>query len=560
MIAVLFFLFFSIDRLTAGVHSKPETVTPPTLEKKIANSMDGAIELEYSFWKAPSTMLQAFRFRIVNRSSASRTVRITLQDSYSPWKKPYYSKTIHIPGGRTVLEHAYPPFICSQSGSTAYADFDSGERIQLAAISRDNGSFASRSSTLEKMAALEPVATEDLDLWEARDLAGIPLIRIRPAFWENLSGNRKRFLLEWVVRGGTLQITAPPSFAENLRKTWPPPMDFDESGERYGAGAILSREDFQKNPSAGFPESNVFFRCLDEWNGKNREPIYWEMSTLRPAYFVPLLILAGILGGPGVFLWCRRKNRPALALLLIPAISLLSCLLLLFFALFRDGIHPKVLFRSMTCLDQRSSRYRVYSFTGLEAPLGLVEDLEFAEDSIVVFFRRENVRTEVEGGKLRLDGMVRPRIPLFFSVVRDAAGRGRIEVLEETDVVPAAGSAASESVSSSPRRIRIINGLGTDLKSFVLRDRSGAYWRAGSSSSPVVQAGGEMLLSPCSSPPGELYGAMENLYYGDNQLFYPGPIPPGSWQAELQENVFAEFPLRHCVFKEGSRHFVTARY
>lgn len=542
------------------MYSAPETASPPKPEKGIINSVDGVVELEYSWWNTSNTMLQAYRFRIVNRSSKARTLQIALRDSYSPLEKPYYSKRIRIPAGRTVLEHMYPPVICDLGGSGVYVSFDSGEWIPLPKTSCVSAGFYYSTVNSEKVVAGEPASTSDLDLWEARDLAGVPLLRIRPAFWEDLSESRKRFLLEWVVRGGTLQITAPPSFAETLRKTWPPSMDFVNAEERYGAGVLLSQEDFQQDPIAGFPEKNVLFRCLEGIGGKNRTPVHWELSSLHPRYFIPLLILAGILGGPGVFLWCRRKNRPALALLLIPAISLLSCLLLLFFALFRDGIHPKVLFRSMTCLDQRSSRYRVYSFTGLEAPLGLVEDLEFAEDSIVVFFRRENVRTEVEGGKLRLDGMVRPRIPLFFSVVRDAAGRGRIEVLEETDLVPAAGSAASESVSSSPRRIRIINGLGTDLKSFVLRDRSGAYWRADSSSSPVVQAGGEMLLSPCSSPPGELYGAMENLYYGDNQLFYPGPIPPGSWQAELQENVFAEFPLRHCVFKEGSRHFVTARY
>lgn len=520
--------------MASVLHSVEIRTTPIT---SITNSNDKQIEVTTSYWETTNTGVAVIRMTIFNRSQRNRDVTVT----FSSYSDTFYTKTIRVPAGKTVRQIICPPYAADFNYCTLNVSFSGKSDNQQVATFNHNklNNYSPRNYENTLIYKLENVSV--LDGWTAQEMKGVFIIRITEDYWKKISETNRRLLLNWVVGGGVLQVEGRPEFSSELREKYPPELNFSNSGtDYYGAGIITSKEAFDDNDVPGYlPTMTLFSECLGLPVG-NKENVSWSMAPLRPDIFIPILIIIGFLIGPAIFLWCRWKKYPGMALVLIPAVSIIACISLLIFALFSEGVRPKISTRSITFLDQNAAQYRTYAFFGIEAPLGLFEPLEFSEDSLVYLYGKENLLATVRDGKINLSSMVRPRIPIFLSVSQEGTGRReRINVSETGDGVV------------------VTNGLGSDLTSFVLCDKQGRYWKANS----TVKAGEDLPLTLISKKPAPLYSGMNQIYYGDNKLFYTrGELDESTWQAELANNVFAELSIKKYVEKNESTHFVIGKY
>ncbi len=275
-----------------------------------------------------------------------------------------------------------------------------------------------------------------------------------------------------------------------------------------------------------------------------------------PARGLFLLILVFAVGIGPVNVWLLARFRRRIWLWWnVPAISLLACLAVFFYAAFSEGWTSRSMIASLTFLDERSHRATTIGYVSLYCPLA-PGGLHFGVDTDVAQAGRETPDYDRYGpprspGRPRqstesrrtvdwtvdqhlVSGWVTPRVPAYFQIRKNEDRRERLSVVKRAD-----GSLA------------VVNALGADIRRVLVADASGRVFEG-----QDIPAGAERTLSPANrtaksktSPQAELRSMLlSNDWLGRFQsLGGEGSrneqLVPGSYIATLAESPFVELPL-----------------
>jgi hypothetical protein len=262
-----------------------------------------------------------------------------------------------------------------------------------------------------------------------------------------------------------------------------------------------------------------------------------------------LVLLFGLGIGPANLWLLSRYKRRIWLWWNVPAISLLTCLVVFGYSLASEGLigHGKI--ASMTLLDERCHRAATFGYVSYYCPLTPSAGPRFGVDSDValldteinpmrLYMRRES------GDSLRLvdwtsdqrltSGWVSARVPAYFQFRKNEDRRERLSVEKKAD-----GS------------LKIVNALGADIRRLYLADQSGRVFEG-----QDIPAGAERTLT--ASAAGGLAGETAQTFarnvftsadwLGGFHKSMESKVPaemlsPGCYIAYLQKSPFVESPL-----------------
>ena len=206
-----------------------------------------------------------------------------------------------------------------------------------------------------------------------------------------------------------------------------------------------------------------------------------------------LVMLFGVGIGPAnVWLLSRYKRRIWLWWN-VPAISLLTCLIVFAYSLASEGITGRGKTASLTLLDERFHRAITIGYASYYCPLTPSVGPRFSVDTDVTLlenklepWRRFSTRGLSAGLRLvdwtndqhLASGWVSARVPAYFQMRKNEDRRERLSVEKKTD-----GS------------LKIVNALGADIKRLYWADASGRIFEG-----HTIPAGAERTLSVMGTP------------------------------------------------------------
>jgi hypothetical protein len=464
-----------------------------------------------------------------NQSSVEQNAAIMQND----YRKSVFIKNIRIPQGSSAAVKVYTPVF---PGSYTYWDLvvkniKRKENGHIGNFSCDHN-YRNNSGDIPLIRPKDARQLPD----SFRDYVNMPTISLSENVWNSMNEKQRSAMLDWVYIGGSINFeTDNEGFIAEIYKKYPP-SSFSAKKQKfdYGLGRVKTMKNLEKG------EKNYLMEIFLSAFSSNPP---WEMTRISPPLMILMVTFFAILIGPGVIIASKRLKKPLLPLLFIPAISTAACIILLLISLLSDGITPKILTRSITHLDQIKGIAFISQRTGLEAPLGLIAPVEVPETSILYLNSKDDRsrtfegRVVAENGKLKVHNFVLPRTPEFIALTKLEHRREKLDVREGNPV-------------------SVTNGLGSEIKNLLLKDYKGVYWRSHSSLRPgenaqLEQIGKEPFADEYAGFPSDILNTMAKM---------KAELSPGSYQADLEDNVFGEPIIQKAEKLPDKFYFLVGRY
>ena len=204
---------------------------------------------------------------------------------------------------------------------------------------------------------------------------------------------------------------------------------------------------------------------------------------VRGMFFLMLLFAVAI--GPVNLIVLSRKKRRLWMLWTVPVISLLTCAAVFAYATFSEGWNRHGRTEGLTILDERIHRATTIGWTAFYASLTPNDGLHFSYDTELTpqdYDKRYGGASNT-GTARTIDwtqdqhlasGWMNARIPAHFMLRKTEVRRERVTVRTEAN-----------------GRLKVVNGLGADIRLFWLADRNGTIHTAKN-----ILAGAEAELTP----------------------------------------------------------------
>jgi hypothetical protein len=253
---------------------------------------------------------------------------------------------------------------------------------------------------------------------------------------------------------------------------------------------------------------------------------------VRGTVFIMLAFV--VLIGPVNLYVLSRMNRRTWLLWTIPAISLVTCLLVFAYSLLREGVTPDVRTEGLTLLDQLNRRATSVGMTAFYCPLTPSKGVSFRFDTeatplvnVEPWGRRSGTQREVDWTQSQQlgRGWVMARVPAHFQLRKSETRRERLQL------------------DASNGQLTVINGLGAGIRSLWLADSSGRIYRATN-----VAVGQKAALSPNSANPSVtdqlgprlLFERTGFQAWNSDTSAITAYLLPNTYIAELDANPFLE--------------------
>ncbi|MCS7015498.1 MAG: hypothetical protein NZM42_05175 [Gemmatales bacterium] len=248
--------------------------------------------------------------------------------------------------------------------------------------------------------------------------------------------------------------------------------------------------------------------------------------------FFLLLVAFSVLIGPVAILTLNRYRRLIWLMWIIPLVAATTCLLILAYGFFGEGLSARVAIRSLTLLDERHHRATTLGVLGIYSPITPPGGVQWDYDLEPTFFSQWKYihdtysygyysRGPYSGSRNRdrwaidwtqrqhlTGGYVLPRVREFVLARRSEVRRERL-VLRRAE-----------------NRLWAANNFGVTLRNLVVCDHEGLWWRA-----DQLAAGEEVELQR-SEPPESYTRTLARVHRDPKSLLLPSQNP----DAEL--NVF----------------------
>lgn len=251
-----------------------------------------------------------------------------------------------------------------------------------------------------------------------------------------------------------------------------------------------------------------------------------------------LMLLFVIVIGPVNLIWLARRKRKIWLLWTVPAISLMTCLIVASFALFGEGWSATARTEALTILDETAHRATTIGWTAFYSPITPSEGLHFTQDTELSpqlpesysYRRRAPERTIDWTNDQHLSaGWITARVPVFFKLRKSETRRERLNIQSE------AGGAAT-----------LVNGLGAEISQVWWADADGKIHTATN-----VPAGAQARLQAtelkASTTVSRLRDAFSTDWLEQFKEFTDKPqevLMPNSYLAVLEASPFVEEGLK----------------
>ena len=257
-----------------------------------------------------------------------------------------------------------------------------------------------------------------------------------------------------------------------------------------------------------------------------------------------LMLLFVIVIGPVNLFWLARRKRKIWLLWTVPAVSLMTCLMVAGFALFGEGWNATARTEALTILDETAHRATTIGWTGFYSPVTPSEGLHFSPDTELIpqipenySYRRPAERTIDWTNDQHLSaGWVTARVPAFFKIRKSEARRERLTISQGD-----AGAAT------------LVNGLGADISQIWWADADGKIHSATN-----VTAGAQAKLQAtelkASAEPSRLRAVFSQDWLEQFKALSEKPqeaLMPNSYLAVLESSPFVEEGLNGVKNRKG---------
>lgn len=357
----------------------------------------------------------------------------------------------------------------------------------------------------------------------------------------------ERTLSNWVFAGGTLVVIVPPD------AVWPEGKElFGNQPQitRYGWGSrVLMRpisaaeakkktektekaegpftEPEQKAPST--PGLNYLKQQVEE-SGTRGDPSEYSQENYYSLLHLPIpdvplqllfLVMAAfvLLIGPANFFILRKFRREPLILVTTPVISLVFCLLVIGFITVGEGWYSRARGLGVTLLDQDTKLAATRAMMAVYSPVPPRSGFEFDSDDVLRFSGAGRLDLREDSSQRLSSGLIRPRLPLGYSIDRVSMQREHLKLTREKDGVG------------------VVNGLGVRLASLLVVAPDGWVYRSEEPIEPGARAvlRRSQSVKDCGLDRSEIQKRLLN----DKEKCRPGGlIPYGYYLAFANEPVF----------------------
>jgi hypothetical protein len=358
-------------------------------------------------------------------------------------------------------------------------------------------------------------------------------------------------LWRYVENGGSVLVVGKPK---------PPPKEWDhrmaeEAGlicyyRGFGDWLVNPEVDVQKwsnrtwqRIGQSWGNSGLPLKAMQSVSDAHRSfPVVDDVSIPVRGLFVVMLLFAIVLGPVNIHLLTRQKRRIWM-LWTVPAISFVTCLLVLAYMLVSEGWQGNVRAEGLTVLDENNLQASTIGWVGYYTPVAPGDGLHFSEETELApqigldrysYRRQVSPRTlDWSNGQNLRSGWVTARIPAHFKLrSSQSQRRERVSLQREKD-----GSLIA------------VNHLGADIKQLWIADERGTVYGASN-----IPKEGKALLTAQGKATGSLIG-LRDIYTQDWLRAYdrlmknPNDyLMPGSYLAALDSTPFIEEGL------PGARH------
>ena len=215
--------------------------------------------------------------------------------------------------------------------------------------------------------------------------------------------------------------------------------------------------------SSGFSSSDV----VGSQNLNGIFPVV-ERADLPVRGMTFLMLLFILIVGPVNLLVLRAMKRRIWFLWTIPVISAITCLIVLIYSLFSEGVTPSTRTEAVTLLDQSAKRATTSALAAFYCPLTPGDGLRFSAETEVTPLlsaesRRNGDSREVDwsNGQHLTRGWVNARVPTHFVIRKSEPRRERLQLERAADGT-----------------LTVVNGLGANVKTLWLADAQGRLHEA----------------------------------------------------------------------------------
>ncbi|MGA2229667.1 MAG: hypothetical protein ABSH22_01965 [Tepidisphaeraceae bacterium] len=253
----------------------------------------------------------------------------------------------------------------------------------------------------------------------------------------------------------------------------------------------------------------------------------------RGLVFVMLVFI--ILIGPVNLIVLSRRKRRTWMLWTIPAISLLTTLIVFAYSLFSEGITPTIGIAGLTVLDQGAHHAATIGGEGYYCPLTPSGGLHFDSDTEATPLVNANDRSgsgrEVDWTQAQdyTRGWVSARVPAFFHLRKSQTRRERLQV------------------ENKDGRLQIVNGLGAPIKSLWFADAHMNIYAAQDIPAGQTAALEALNSSPVTEGTGGPQRLLRDISFAAHidglDQHAAGYLAPNTYLAVLDGNPFLENAL-----------------
>ena len=271
---------------------------------------------------------------------------------------------------------------------------------------------------------------------------------------------------------------------------------------------------------------------------KNAVELFPIMKDVRIPVrtLLAIMIIYSFIIGPLALFMLHRENRRIHILWISPVAAVLFLLIIIFFALFGEGLAHRVRKTSLTLLDEKNHSADTLGLVGLYFPMA-PGHLDFSVGTEVrkVFTNRyesQGFAIDWSSGQRLEGGWIRSRIPAVFFLRKSEFKRERLKI------------------TRSDGKLEVVNGLGAKIEALRLIDFNGAQYHATHSIAP----GAKLTLSrdpgtPVRNPSDSLRGIFLNQWFHDLNLWpantpSPHSLAAGEYIARLEHSPFIESGLK----------------
>ncbi len=265
-------------------------------------------------------------------------------------------------------------------------------------------------------------------------------------------------------------------------------------------------------------------------------PVVEQFGVPVRGLFLLMLVFVIVIG-PVNLIWLAKKKRKIWMLWTIPAISLLTCLIVAGFSLFGEGWNATTKTEALTILDETAHRATTIGWAGFYSPITPSEGLHFSYDTELApqvpqywDYRRTVPERKMDWtNDQHLEaGWIAARIPAFFKVRKSEARRERLNIRLTSDGAT------------------LVNGLGADIVQVWWADANGKIYSA-ESIAAGAQASMRATDSNAAASPARLRDAFTGDWLKEFKAFAEKPedvLMPNCYLAVLNGAPFVEEGLK----------------